>query len=99
MSIDQTIAKQAIHDQLQAKASLAEASLQTVKARAEEAKATLQIKAIAALFPKTQLIRRELENLKQSNGSGWDKLKTGVEHRIAELENAIGKLQTKTAAR
>jgi archaellum component FlaC len=99
MSIEQTIAKQAVYDQLQAKLSLAEATLQTVKARAEQAKADLQIKAIAALFPKTQVIRRELKNLKETSGAGWEKVKAGIEDRIEDLEKAVKNLQTKTAGR
>ena len=52
MSIDLNMAKQAIHDKLEAQIKTAEAKLETLKAQAETAKANVEIKAITELLPK-----------------------------------------------
>ena len=62
MSTEQNIAKQAIHDMLESKINAAEAKLDTLKARAEDAKAHVGIKAITELISKKPLIRKSCRN-------------------------------------
>jgi phage shock protein A len=52
MSTEVNITKQAIHDMLESKIKAAEAKLDTLKARAENAKANAEIKAITELLTK-----------------------------------------------
>jgi len=66
MSTDVNGAKQAIHDKLESQIKTAEAKLDTLKARAEAAKANIEIKAIAELLPKKQAIQQKLRELKRS---------------------------------
>jgi hypothetical protein len=61
MNTDVNIAKQVVHDELESQIKTVEAKLNTSEARAETAKANLEIKAIAALLPKTQVIRQKVQ--------------------------------------
>ena len=88
MSTDVNIAKQIVHDKLQSQIKTREAKLDTLKARDERRKRR-EIKAIAALLPKTQVIRRKLQELKQAGGDRWEQTKTDLEGRIAEFEKSV----------
>lgn len=57
MSTDLNITKQVIHDKFEAQIKTAEAKLDTLKARADTTKANVEIKAIAELLPKKQVIQ------------------------------------------
>jgi len=72
MSTEVNIAKQAIHDMLESKIKTAEAKLDTLKARAENAKANVEIKAVAELLAKKPVIRLSCRNsriLAETGGS------------------------------
>jgi multidrug resistance efflux pump len=92
------VAKQAVHDKLEAQIKLAEAKLHTLKAQAENAKANAEIKAIADLAPKKQLIQRKLQELKKSSGEAWNQAKTDLEAHIAEFEKLLKGIESKAKA-
>jgi multidrug resistance efflux pump len=98
MSTDLNIAKQAIHDKLESQIKAAEAKLETLKARAEAAKANVEIKAIAELLPKKVEIRQKLEQLKKSGGDRWEQAKADLEGRIADFEKSVKGIESKAKA-
>jgi multidrug resistance efflux pump len=95
MNANLEIAKQAVHDKLESQIRTAEAKLEALKARAEVAKANLEIKAIAALLPKRQVIQQKLEELKNLGADCWEQAKTDLERRIAEFEKSVKALESK----
>ena len=95
MNVDMNMAKQAILDKIEAQIKTAEAKLDTLKARAETAKANVEIKAIAALLPKRQVIQQKLQELKKSGGDRWEQTKTDLEARIAEFEKSVQGIESK----
>jgi hypothetical protein len=92
------LAKQAIHDKLESQIKTAEAKLDTLKAQAQTAKANLEIKAIAELSPKTQVIQQKFQELKQSGGAQWEQAKTNLEARLADFENSVKEIESKPKA-
>jgi len=98
MSNDVNIAKQVVHDKLESQIKTAEAKLNMLKARAETAKANVEIKAITALLPKTQMIRQKLQELKKAGGDRWEQTKTDLEERIADFEKSVQGIESKTKA-
>ncbi|MFZ0418550.1 MAG: hypothetical protein ACLPH5_13595 [Candidatus Sulfotelmatobacter sp.] len=99
MSTDLNIAKQAIHDKLESQIKAAEAKLETLKARAEAAKANVEIKAIAELLPKKVEIQQKLEQLKKSGGDRWEQAKADLEGRIADFEKSVKGIESKAKAK
>ena len=100
MAIDKNnLAKQVVHDKLESQIKTAAAKLDTLKAQAETAKANLEIKAIAELSPKTQVIRQKFEEMKHSGGSQWEEAKTDLEARLADLENSVKGIESKAKAK
>jgi len=99
MSTDLNIAKQAIHDKLESQIKAAEAKLETLKARAEAAKANVEIKAIAELLPKKVEIQQKLEQLKKSGGDRWEQAKADLEGRIADFEKSVKGIELKPKAK
>lgn len=99
MSTDLNIAKQAIHDKLESQIKVAEAKLETLKARAEAAKANVEIKAIAELLPKKVEIQQKLEQLKKSGGDRWEQAKADLEGRIADFEKSVKAIESKAKAK
>jgi len=99
MSTDLNIAKQAIHDKLESQIKAAEAKLETLKARAEAAKANVEIKAIAELLPKKVEIQLKLEQLKKSGGDRWEQAKADLEGRIADFEKSVKGIESKAKAK
>jgi phage shock protein A len=95
MNDDVKIAKQAVHDKLESQIKTAEAKLEMLKARAEAAKANLEIKAIAALLPKKDAIQQKLQELKNVGAERWEQAKTDLERRIAEFEKSVKALESK----
>jgi hypothetical protein len=96
MAIDTNdLAKQAVHDKLESQIKTAAAKLDTLKAQAETAKANLEIKAIAELSPKTEVIRQKFQELKQSGGAQWEQTKTDLEARLADFEKSIKGIESK----
>jgi chaperonin cofactor prefoldin len=90
------VVKQAVHDKLESQIELAEAKLHTLKAQAENAKANVEIMAIADLAPKRQSIRRKLQELKKSNGDAWDQAKADLETHIEEFETLLKGIEPKS---
>jgi hypothetical protein len=99
MSNEVNIAKQAIHDMLESKIKTAEAKLDTLKARAENAKANVEIKAVAELLAKKPVIRLKLQELKNSGGDRWEQAKADLEVRITEFEKSVKGIESKVKAR
>jgi len=99
MSNDVNMAKQVIHDKLESQIKTAEAKLDTLKARAETAKANVEIKAIAALLPKKQVIQEKLQELKKSGGDRWEHAKADLEGRIADFEKSVKGIESKAKAK
>jgi len=95
MNDDVKIAKQAVHDKLESQIKTAETKLEVLKARAEAAKANLEIKAIAALLPRKEAIRQKLQELKNVGVERWEQAKTDLERRIAEFEKSVKALESK----
>jgi len=98
MSTDLNIAKQAIHDKLESQIKAAEAKLETLKARAEAAKANVEIKAIAELLPKKVEIQQKLEHMKKAGGDRWAQAKADLEGRIADFEKSVKGIESKAKA-
>jgi uncharacterized protein (DUF1499 family) len=94
MSKDANIAKQIVHDKLESQIKTAVKKLETLKLKAEAAKAILEIKAIVALVPKAQAIQQKLQELKTSGGERWEQVKADVEARIAEFEKSLEALES-----
>jgi hypothetical protein len=65
MSTTMNVARQVIHDKLEAHISAAEAKLQTLKAEAETAKADIEVKAITELLTKQHEIVQKLRELRK----------------------------------
>ncbi len=98
MSTGTIIARQAVHDKLESQIKLAEARLQTLKAQAENARASAEIKAIADLAPKSQSIQRKLQELKKSSGEGWNQAQADLEARVDEFEKLLKGIESKAKA-
>jgi hypothetical protein len=93
------LAKQAIHDKLESQINTAEAKLDTLKAQAQTAKANLEIKAIAELSPKAQVIRQKFQDLRQSGGAQWEQTKSDLEAHIADFEKSVKGIESKAKAK
>ena len=93
------LAKQVVQDKLESQVKTAQAKLDTLKAQAEAAKANVEIKAVATLLPKKQVIRQKLQELKQASGDEWVQVKTDLEARIAEFETSLKAAESKAQAK
>lgn len=92
------LAKQVIHNKLESQIRIAEAELDTLKARAETAKSNVEIKAILELAPKTERIQQKLNELKNSDGKQWEAAKADLESRIADLHEHVKGIESKVKA-
>lgn len=99
MNIDMNMAKRAIVDKLAAQIHTAEAKLDTLKARAETAKANVKIKAITELLTKKQMIQQKLQELKKSGGDRWEQAKADLEAQIADFEKSMKGIESKAKAK
>lgn len=95
MNATETVVKNAVHDKLQAQVNLLDAKLKTIKARAEQSKATLQIKAVSDLSPKIEKIHQDLRQLKQTNESAFEHAKAAFEKHLAEFEQSVRNLENR----
>jgi len=95
MTTDVKVAKQVAHDKLEAQIKTAEAKLDTLRARAENAKANVEIKALPELLTKKTAIRQKLQELKKSGGSGWEQAKAHLEAQIADFEKSMKAFESK----
>ncbi len=98
MSIDASTAKHAIHEKLESQIKTAEAKLDTLKARAEVAKANLELKAIADLASRRLQIHQKLQELKKLGGDQLEHAKTDLDARIAAFETSIKEIEAKVKA-
>ena len=98
MNTDVKIAKQVLCDKLESQMKTAEAKLVTLQARAEAAKADLEIKAIAKLLPQKHAIEQKLQQLRTSAGDQWEKAKTDLQARIADFEKSLKQIESKAKA-
>jgi len=95
MSIEVQAAKQVIHDKLESQLKTAESKLDTLKARAEVAKASLEIKALADLAANKLEIHQKLQELKKSGDEHWEHAKKDLESRIADFEKSLKSIESK----
>lgn len=95
MSIEVQAAKHAIHDKLEAQLKTAESKFDTLKARAEVAKASLEIKAIADLTTQKLEIHQKLQELKKSGDEHWEHAKKDIESRISAFEKSLRGIESK----
>lgn len=98
MTIEATVAKQAIHDKLEAQIKTAEAKLATLKARAEAAKANAEIKTITNLLPRKEVLHRKLQELKKSSEDHWEVVKNDLMVLIADFEKSVKEIEAKAKA-
>jgi phage shock protein A len=95
-AIDET--KQAVHDKLKSQLRLAQAALDLLKARAESAKASDDLKLIAKLLLSKQTLDLLLNQLKKSRESTYEQVKTDIESRVAQLEQSVDAIKAKFKA-
>ena len=98
MSADVKFAKQAVHDKFEAQINAAEATLNTLKARAQTAKANVELKSITELLLSKQAILQKLHELKKSDGGQWDQVKADLEKRITYFEKSVKGIESKVKA-
>ncbi len=98
MSTEVSTAKYAIRDKLESEIKTAEAKLDTLKARAEVAKANLELKAIAALAAQKLDLHEKLRELKASSEANLERVKKDLETRIAAFEKSIKEIEAKVKA-
>jgi hypothetical protein len=98
MTTEVTMARQAIHDKLESQIKSAAATLDSMKARAEGAKADTEIKAIAALLPKKLALEHKLKELKTTGTEKWEQAKADLQQHIEEFENSVKAIASKAHA-
>jgi phage shock protein A len=98
MSIEVSTAKHAIHDKLESQIEAAKAKLDTLKARAEVAKANVEIRAIADLATQRLEIHEKLQELKKSGDDKWGQAKKDLEARVAAFERSVKGIEAKVKA-
>lgn len=99
MNTDMHLAKQAANDKLASQLKTAEATLDTLKARAEATKANVEMKAIAELVSKKSVIQQKLGELKRAGENDWEGAKRDAETRIADFEKSVKGIGSKVKSR
>lgn len=97
MSIANT-AKQAVYDKIDSQIKTVEAKLEALRAKAEAAKAIVEVKAIADLVTKKKAIDQKVTELKKSSETAYERTKSDVESRVAELEKSVEAIEAKFRA-
>jgi hypothetical protein len=93
-------AKQIFHEKAESQINSVVAKLETLRARAENARADAsEAKAIAELLVKKQAIDHMLKELKKSNGHEWDHSKAALVARIAEFEAVLKGIESNAKAK
>jgi hypothetical protein len=69
-----------------------------LKARAEAAKANVEIKAIANLKTQKLEMQKKLQELKKVTDEKWEHAKNDLESRITAFEKSINEIEAKTKA-
>jgi len=98
MTIETKAAKQAILDKLESQIKTAEAKLDTLKARAEAAKADAEIKAIAELATRKVQLHQKLHELKNSAEASWEHAKKQFQSLVTEFERDVENIEAKAHA-
>ena len=98
MSTEMNLAKKAVHDKIESQINGVQATLETLKAKAEAAKANAELKAIAELLTKKVAIDHKLAELKKSGETTYQQAKTDVESRVADLEKSVKSIEAKFKA-
>jgi len=99
MSIETKAAKQAVHDMLEAKIKTLESKFDMLKAQAETAKATAEIKAIAAIAARKIQLRQKFEELRSLTDGNWEHAKKNIESLVAKFEKEVKNIEAKVHAR
>jgi hypothetical protein len=95
MSTQTTVAKKVLHDKIESQISTVQAKLDTLKAKAQSAKANAELKAIADLVSEKRALDEKLAGLKASGEATYDKAKSEIESRVAQLEKSVQTLESK----
>jgi hypothetical protein len=95
MSTETTVAKKVLHDKIESQISTIQAKLETLKAKAQTGKANAELKAIADLVAEKRAVDQKLGVLKASGEATYDKAKSEVESRVAQLEKSVQALESK----
>ena len=69
--------------------------LATLKARAETTKANIELKAIAGLLPKKQVIQQKLQEAKISRGDRLERARADLGARIADAEKSVKDIEAR----
>ena len=89
------LAKRAIHDKLESRINLAEAKLNTLKARAEAAKANVELEATREFRSGKKALVHKLHQLKKSDGGKWERTRADLETQIEDFEKSVKGIKTK----
>jgi len=89
------VTKQAAHDAIASLFNSADSTLTNLKARAEKAKATAEIKAIVELAPKRALLEQKIKEFKTSTDDNWPQAKRDLESRVSEFEKSVKSLEAR----
>jgi multidrug efflux pump subunit AcrA (membrane-fusion protein) len=95
MTIEVSTAKHVIHDKLESQIKSAEAKLDTLKSRAEVAKANIEIKAIAGLAAQKLEIHQKLQELKRTGNDNWEQAKKDLEAQVVAFEKSVKGIEAK----
>jgi hypothetical protein len=98
MSIETRVSKQAVHGMLDAKIKTVESKFESLQARAQAAKATAEIKAIAELATRKIQLRMKLEELRNLGDGKWEQAKKHVESMVAKFEKDLKDIEAKAQA-
>jgi len=95
MTIEVSTTKHVIHDKLESQIKSAGAKLDTLKSRAEVAKANTEIKAIAGLASQKLEIHQKLQELKGTGDDKWERARKDLEARVAAFEKSVKGIEAK----
>ena len=98
MSTEMNIAKHAVEDKIESQVKTVQALLDTLKAKAESAKANAELKAIADLMTQKLVIDRKLDELKKSAETAYQQTQADLESRVAALQRSVQAIEAKFRA-
>jgi hypothetical protein len=84
-----SLARLAVHDKIESQVKIAQAKLETLKAKAEAPKANAEVKVIANLLTKKLAIDLKFNELRKSGDETYEQIKTDAETRVRELEKSV----------
>jgi len=91
-------ARKALHEKIQTQVKTALTKLEALKAKAESANSKAEQTTIADLLAKRQAIDRQLQELEKSSDTTYQRVKTDIESRAAELEKSVQAIEAKFKA-